>query len=209
MTTSNANQNAANTAAIPDSLAMPAGPYANALGFAPDLSAVQDVPTSPMPDHLFMPILEPYDNALSTLPNPAAYLKADPAMSTDTPLFALLYSIALYETMDHAENRDAADADALLRKLSDPGYPDRPFKVGMPDLVKSMGYAKPDKRTARRIVERIKKLQRLTGVLDGIEYPALAYVGYDEAEDALTFHSPYINRTIMAITRASIRCEED
>ena len=100
MTTSNVNQNAANTAAIPNRLAMPIlKPYDNALGFAPDLSAGQDVPTVPItlvPDHLFMPILEPYDNALSTLPNPAAYLKADPAMSTDTPLFALLYGIALH-----------------------------------------------------------------------------------------------------------------
>ena len=128
-------------------------------------------------------------------------MKAEPASYPDKPLFAILYSIALYELMDHSQEQK--NEYAILGKLEDPGYPDRPFKVGMADFLKKTSRAKPDKRAARRAVERIRKFLPLSGVVNGVEYPALSYADYDEKQNTLTFASPYINKVIMEIARTN------
>lgn len=84
----------------------------------------------------------------------------------------------------------------------------------VPDYVEALGMSRSINRdVARRIAEKISNYSLLWGVVEDYAlgrhtrgyYPVMSFLGLEEADNTITFTSPYMNRIITLIIQNSIR----
>lgn len=86
--------------------------------------------------------------------------------------------------------------------------------VYVPDFVEALGMSRSINRdTANRIADKISSYSSLWGLVESNAlgrpargyYPLMVFVGHEEADNTITFTSPYMNRIITLIMQDSIK----
>ena len=86
--------------------------------------------------------------------------------------------------------------------------------IYIPDYVKALGMSRNiNQDTVNRIVGKISSYSSLWGIVETNEsgrlakgyYPVMVFLGYEEADNTITFTSPYMNRIIILIIQDSIK----
>lgn len=131
-----------------------------------------------------------------------------PAEKIDLHVLRLLYGIILDKYSRNTEEiaqRIGNDAKDFLSYN---------VTVYVPDYVESLGMSRNiNKTVVERIVSKISSYSSIWGIVEtnalGRQtkgyYPVMVFLGYEEADNTVTFTSPYMNRIITLIIQDSIK----
>ena len=166
-------------------------------------------PLAAVPERLAIPIRRPYLNAFTGIDDPAAHLICDTAPDADMAMLKLLYAITLYGIMGKAADPDFADAETIMRNLSDPRLLDHADRIFMPDVVRAIGHRNHGDAVMDAIVKEMESLRPLEAIAGGERCRVVSRMDYDAKDNTLVFSSPYFNRIIPSILEACIETDGD
>lgn len=130
----------------------------------------------------------------------------------DLPMLRAIYSVILQDVSEMLQ-----DENTITEKLADPQYLGHSVKLYLSEFMHMMGYEKNGSRENEKLtVKKITEFNNVIGVMEtslgGRKrqslYPVMLFMGYNVEDGTVRFASPYINKLIMDIAKASIQKNE-
>ena len=135
----------------------------------------------------------------------------------DLSTLLALYSVILQEVEDTAK-----DANKIISQVNDPQYLSYKVKIYLPEFLKMLGYKQNLSNDGiESVVDKIRSYSRIIGVIkksydarksrkdDYHYYPVMQLVEHNKEENTVQIFSPYINKLIMTILKASIQMDKE